>query len=256
MKRLTNFFYHRGLFVAAALALFVAPVQAEVVGLWEFENGADLTAATVGSNLTATGAPSAVAGTGTATDAGAALLDLGDFYTAVNPIGATGGGVNTNAYTILMDISAADNGFNALIETSGGDDGDIFLDGAGVGIGGDYDGVLADGTFHRLVAVFDQAAADNWSLYIDGTLANNVVTGEALDGRWSMQATFDVFSDNGGGEENPTIVSNLALFNTALTADEALALGSAGAAISAVPEPSSIMLMMGGLGLIGLRRRR
>ncbi len=245
--------------LAVAMAALASPVSAQgLVGLWEFENASGLTDATIGSTLVATGTDTAVAGSGGA-DIGAASLDNGDFYRAVNPIGGTGGGVETNAYSILMDISTVAGGFNALLETDnvGGSDGDIFINGAGgIGISSDYDGTAADGTFKRILMVYDQAAIDNWSFYIDGVLANVAITGEAVDGRWGLGATFDVFSDNGGGEENTTSVSNLALFDTALTATDAAGFGGAGSPIVAVPEPTSMAVLGGALVILGVRRRR
>ena len=203
------------------------------VGLWNFENSGNLTAATTGSALASTGSDTAVTGSG-GSDTGAASLDNGDHYTVTNSIGGNGGGSKTNKYTLLMDVKAAAGGYNSLLELNGSGDADFFINSAGkVGISGDYFGTLADGTFHRLLVVVDLGSATPITTYIDGALAHAYTGAElagdngAVDGRWSLGSTFEVFNDgSNGGEEKTTAVSNLAIFDQALTLSQASALGN------------------------------
>ena len=46
----------------------------------------------------------------------------GDYLTVTNPIGANGGGANTNVYTLLMDIKSPGVAWNSLVDI----DGDVF----------------------------------------------------------------------------------------------------------------------------------
>ena len=254
--------------MACAIVLGAASsyqADAALVGLWDFENSADLTAAQTGSALTLAGTNTAAAGSGGADAGASSLAGDGNHYTVTNPIGVNGGGATeTNEYTILMDINTTAGGFNSLLDTDGGGDGDIFISGTGVGISSNYFGT-ATGGWHRVLLVFDLGSATPITTYIDGVL-NHAHTGAELggdlgilDGRWGLGATFDVFNDGDGtGEEKLVDVSNLALFDTSLSASQATALGGAGSAIvGVVPEPSTLLLtVMAMFGLLGVYRRK
>ncbi len=207
--------------------------KAQLVGLWEFENSGNLNLATTGSDLVTTGSPTSIAGSG-GTDAGGASVSLDQFFTVTNPIGVNGGGTTkTNEFTFVMDINDASPGFNALWdmdEDGTGGDADFFINGDnGVGIGGDYSGTINDDTWHRLVVVYELGSAEPITTFIDGAFNHILTPGEAIiDDRFGLQSTFTLFSDNGGGEEIETFVSNFALFENALSVNEAAALGVAG----------------------------
>ncbi len=224
--------------VLAIVALAVCPSwAAELVGLWEFEDAA-LSNATIGADLTFTGSIGATAGVG-GTD-GAASVDVDNFITAPNPIGANGtNGTNdvptrSNEYTLLLDFKIPVLAtYISLVETTGGDDGDYFYsnsNGLGVRDQG-YVGnapptsVVAD-TWHRLMLTVDLAGTT--STYVDGIHIGDHTSTDGVDSRWSLGATFDLFSDNGGGEEALVHVSNIALFDGRLTTNEVTELGVAG----------------------------
>lgn len=243
--------------VVLCLVVCASQVKAGVVGLWEFEDAADLTKATIGTDLTLTGSQSAVPGSG-GIDTGAAQIGDGDYYTGVNPIGANGGGSNTNAYTLLLDFNTPGQAWNSLVdidESVFSSDGEVFTNpSGGLGIDGDYFG-SAGGQWHRVVLAFDMAADTPMTTYIDGVLNHAHTIDElggppnaAVDGRWALLQTFNAFSDNGGGEEETLALSNLALFDSTLTANQVAALGGPGDII--VPEPSTMVLAL--LALAGL----
>ncbi len=235
--------------VRAALAisaLLICPSWAtNLVGLWEFENSSDLGAATIGTDLGLTGAITSTAGSG-GLDAGAANVAVGDYIRATNPIGANGTGLRSNEYTLLIDFKIpALATYISLVETTGGGDGDYFYsNGNGLGVSNqgyvdDNDpplSVLAD-TWHRLMLTVDLAGTT--STYVDGTHIGDHTSTDGVDSRWSLGSTFDLFSDNGGGEEAITHVSNVALFDTALDATGIASLGTAGMEIfePAAPPP-------------------
>ena len=254
--------------LAVGIGMVMAtPAEAALVGLWEFEDGGDLAAKTVGTDLTLVGSVTAVAGAG-GTDTGAASVDNGDHFVVTNPIGVNGGGATkTNEYTILMDINTASGTprWSSLLQIDGAGDGDLFLKNAALGIEGDYFGDAGGNVWHRILAVFDLGSATPLVTYIDGVeshqftiadLTSGSGDGGAIDGRWGLQGTFDAFQDN-TSEERTTANSNLALFSTALSSAEAAALGNAGDAIPAVPEPSTLLLLgVASVGLFGIRRRQ
>ncbi len=247
----------------AVTAFAACQSWAGMIGLWEFENSGDLDAATVGSDLTLTGAITATAGSG-GVDAGAANVAVGDYIRATNPIGGNGGGLRSNEYTLLIDfkIPVLASSYIALFEmgSPAGGDGDYFYSkssGLGVSNQGYVDdndpplSVLAD-TWHRLMLTVDLAGTT--STYVDGTHIGDHTSTDGVDSRWSLGSTFDLFSDNGGGEEAITHVSNVALFNTTLSAAEVTALGAVG---TAIPEPTTLgmVVTVGGGILLFIRRK-
>lgn len=209
----------------------LSQARADLVGLWEFENAGNLNEATLGTDLSPTGAPIAIAGSG-GSDAGAAQVDPAMYYTATNSIGANGGGTFTNVYTLVMDVNSPGAGWNSLIDIDAGvfsTDGDFFTRNDGfLGIDGDYfsaNGTLgADGSWHRIVLVFDTGSTEPITSYIDGNLAHAHTIAElsnfdanypGIDKRWAMHGTFDFFYDNDGDRET-TLVSNLGVYDEAL----------------------------------------
>ncbi len=260
--------------------LGVSQANAQLVGLWEFEDAGNLTAATVGSDLVLTGSEAAVAGSG-GPDTGASALDIftidesqlpnivptgGGFYTVPNPIGANGGGSRTNAFTLLMDIKfpGGVTGFSALAEFDAdrdpASDSDYFLDEDGpndrIGVGNQgYVQTVGNlgSDWHRVVLSVENNVKR--TTYIDTVDLGDHDLG-AIDGRWSLAGDFQVFLDGDLGEELLTHVSNLALFNGALDASQVAALGGVGRQIP-IPEPSTIALLtLFGLGLTATRKRR
>lgn len=249
--------------MTAACSLMLAPVaSAALVGLWEFNNSSDLSEATVGSAATLNGA--ITSGAGTTGGDGAAIVNVNDYIRVNNSIGGNGGGTETNIYTIVIDFKMPTlAGWASILELDGGAtaDGDYFYSntrGLGVSSEGYVDdndpplSMLAD-TWHRMVLTVDNGNVR--STYVDGVKQGDHTAG-AVDGRWGLGSTFDVFSDNGGGEEVTSHITNLALYDTALNDTQVAALGAAGTSLNAVPEPSTTALVgLAGLGLI-LRRKR
>ncbi len=233
---------------------------ATLVGLWEFENSGNLAEATVGSDLTLNGSITSTTGSGATGDSGAANVPVGAYLTVANPIGANGGGSETNEYTLVIDFKFPTlANWISFMDTESGGDGDYFYSnsrGLGVASEGYVDdddppsSVLAD-TWHRLVLTVDLTGTT--STYVDGVFQGNHSGADSIDDRWGLGSGFELFDDNGGGEEAVTHVSNVALFDGAMNATEVGQLGAT--AGGAIPEPSSLLLGLAGL-LLGLNRRR
>lgn len=206
-------------------------VPRKLVGLWEFENSGDLGAATLGTNLGLTGAITSISGPNSA-DMGAVAIDVGEFLTVTNPIGGNGGGTRSNEYTLLLDFKIPTTApWIALLDTSGGGDGDYFYStsrGLGVASEGYVDSsppsTIQANTWHRMVISVDQGGAR--STYVGGVLVGNHDAGSIDNSRWSLGSSFTLFSDNGGGEEATIHVSNIRLFNKAMNSGEVTALGN------------------------------
>jgi hypothetical protein len=264
MKVTPRYFLGAALVAVAALALVpTVPAQAELVGLWEFENGGGLTSATIGADLALTGSEAAVAGSGNGADAGASQLAVGDYYTVTHGIGANGGGsCCTNEFTILWDVmypAASAGSWKTLWQTAqpNNNDGDLFIRPSGpqgaIGTGdtGYSANTTSADTWYRIVASVDSGS--HFRVYVNG---NEWLDGVAqpVDGRFSLDPTFHVFADN-DGDDALMSVSNLAIWDSALDANAVGALGGAGRAIP-VPEPAALLMaLLAMAGAFGFRRR-
>ena len=87
------------LFASASLT---ASAQPQPVGLWSFDDPADLTAAEIGLSLQLTGTHEAV--TGVDEPDGAARIDIGSHYVCEHGIAANGGGSLVNEYTFVYEL--------------------------------------------------------------------------------------------------------------------------------------------------------
>ena len=212
--------------------------NATVTGQWDF-NSSNLTA-TVGADLTDFGATPTTYGTatingGTATVMGFPAADGTQGYVMPHGIAPNGGGAYVNQYTLIMDImypAASSGTWRSLFQTAtaNGNDGDLFInDGNGIGISSLYAGAILPDTWHRVALVFDLTLTSNrLKKYIDGSLvgAQNL---DGLDGRWSLDPTALLFTDN-DGETAAGFVNSIQIHDVALTDTDIFSLGKATAA--------------------------
>lgn len=200
-------------------------------GLWNFATASPL-AATLGSNLTLTGSHSTV--TGIVSGDGAVQKGNGSHYTATNPIGANGGGSNTNEYTLLYDFKPTlTAGYASMIDfKDANSDGELFTRSNG-SIGTSQLGYSPAGTvttaWTRLVLrVKNGSFAELW---INGAKVHTFST-QSVDSRYSLLSSFDLFQDGPSGSEEETIqLSTFGLWNRALDPTEIVAMGGPGAPV-------------------------
>jgi hypothetical protein len=233
-----------------------------LVGLWEFENPGNLTAATIGGDLALTGAQAASSGSGTLSDTGASQLGVGDYYTVTHGIAANGGGAYVNEYTILWDVmypAATAGSWKTFFQTAvaNGNDGDLFIRPSGpqgaIGVGdtGYSTNTTAADTWYRVVVSVDNGS--HFRVYVNGNEWLSAA-GQPVDARFSLDPIFHVFADNDGDDATMNL-SNLAIWDSALTADAIGALGGAGRALP-IPEPASAVLaLIAAIGAVRFRRR-
>lgn len=244
--------------VLLLLLAVVAVAQADLAGLWEFNNSADLTAATNGPDLALTGTHTAAAGV-SATD-GAAQIGIGSYYTVTHGIAGNGGGAFVNEWTLVYDIKCPlTKKYSALLQTTiaNNDDGDLFVkkstdySKASVGVGDTgyaLDAISAN-TWYRLVVRVDN---DNfYELWLNGVRIIRSETIWAIDGRFALKSQFHLFADN-DGEEDTIDVSLIALYDTALSEQEIQNLGPAGTpltfhALNVYPAPYGVSVPTTGL---------
>ncbi|MGK0185019.1 MAG: hypothetical protein ACI9R3_000793 [Verrucomicrobiales bacterium] len=254
-----------------ALTIAVSTVAslnaATLVGLWEFDNAANPAQATVGANLAFEG--SAPTHSASLADDGGSLLS-GTITTAPNTsdnrisaahgILGNGGGEFVNQYTIVADIfspASSRDSWRTIFQTntSNEGDGEYFIrpnnDHIGVGDLTYSNGPIDETSWTRFVLTVDLSLAGNdVNAYLDGALFFSHPVDSALDNRFSLDPSIYFFTDN-DGDNAPLNVGALAIYDGALTVNEVTGLGAAG---SAIPEPSSAMLLT--LASIGLAMRR
>ena len=231
--------------MALSLVVMVSTVVAsaqvpDAVGLWEFENSGDLGLATAGADLSPTGAGfTAVAGPGGG-DAGAVTIDVGSYYSMAHGIAPNDGGSRVNEWTLLVDFQIPALGvWHAFFQTDatpGRSDAEYFVNltgNIGVGTLGYSASAVTTGTWYRMVFVWD---GDNGSsvsehhTYLDGSQISLSTGIMSIDGRFGIATALLLFSDN-NAEDNPIDVSNIAIWDHALSAADAATVGAPGATI-------------------------
>ncbi len=205
--------------------------EQQIVGQWNFDDSTDLSKATVGSSLELFGNPTAVAGP--KENNGAVLLLSGDYLKVATNINLSGAGTKVNTYTIVMDIKLDQlDGYASLLQTdlTNTNDGSLFLT-AGKSVGNGDIGysvpVITEGVWYRMVCVSEEHSADDVSfdIYLNGILAFEG-NSQSIDKRLALSESIFFFLDD-GGEEKPTDVSQVALYNYALSSEEVAELGNA-----------------------------
>ena len=143
---------------------------------------------------------------------------------------ANGGGVFVNQYTIIMDFfrpTTSDGSWQALYNTSpdNANDAELYIDTTnGIGIDGDFEGVVTANQWHRIAWAVDTVAG-TISKYIDGTFVGDSPT-DGFDGRWSVfsatdgQATLLFTEGIGGRFTAPGYVNSIQVRDGAMTAGE------------------------------------
>ena len=161
------------------------------------------------------------------------LVQFCNGYSFPHGAAANGGGAYVNDYTLIMDViypSIPANGWAALYQTNtdNTNDADWFIDGSDHSLGiGSYGGLVADGVWHRLALVADLEHGTLTS-YINGVQAVQL-GGQDLDGRFALDPTVLLFTDN-NGETSAGFVNSVQFRDYAMSAADVAALGGPTAA--------------------------
>ena len=234
-----------------SISCIVSLARAEVSGLWEFDNPANLTKATIGNDLIRRGSgQSAVAGI--SGPDGAVAVESGTYYQCEHGIGANGGGGYVNEFTLLFDVMYPQQsaGQWRAFYQSGYDaynDSEYFIHPAdeswGVGDLGYTDNATvgefysSHSTWYRVVLTVNldnNSGAAFHDLYINGKLEGNHNTANLdLDGRFALYPSDDanpylVLCGDNDGEDARMHFSNIAIWGRPLTPEEIADLGGPG----------------------------
>ncbi len=156
---------------------------------------------------------------------------------------------STNIWSIVMDVKfPVLSGFTALWNTDAvGDlDGEYFIrddsgsgTSGGIGISGQYNGVVNADTWTRIAVTVDGSAAGGAYVvtgYIDGVLAGVSNTSTAPNGREAITDILHLFTDD-DFETAAGLINSLAFYDEVLTAEAIAALGGASASgITVAPQ--------------------
>ncbi len=212
----------------------ISSSQPGLVGLWKFENQANLLQATVGNDLVMGGTPAVwnqVAGP-SANDAAIATTRYSHFI-CNHGIEANGnGGARVNKYSLLIDFKVSDlTQWRSFLQTNfgNGTDGDLFVRRAAGTLGVasltySYSAVKPN-EWYRMV--FNVDSGNKINIYIDGSLWN-VGNIDTIDGRFSLDTNGVLLFADENGEDYPMDVANVAVFNRPLSENEIFDLGGYG----------------------------
>ena len=210
------------------------------VGWWQFDHPTAHPLATLGADLVAVesgfaAVPGIVGG-----DGAVEVAKICSYKMTHGIPAGTGGGSWINRYTLLFDIKYTGTAWKPFFRTrlSNGADSQLFIEPSGqVGgncIGGKSTQKIAEDAWCRVVVTVDNGTARR--LYVNGELWYNGTAG-ALDDLAALPTVLPLFTDN-DGEDGPIKVTNLAIWSSALDADQVAALGAAGFFIDDAPPPA------------------
>jgi len=233
MKRLT------WLFLVMMLTWRAGAAVPDPVGLWEFD-AADPSKAAIGNDLELVGSIEKIGGI--TADDGAIRIGENSYYICTHGIAPNGGGSMVNEWTLLIDfsypassMSDPPNGYNDLFQTdpTNVDDADWTINSSGaIGIGavgytGAHGYTTGPDTWYRMVVAIDNGTRHD--IYVDGV---EIFKGnqQGVDGRFALAEAILLFCAgyNLDGDDAPIDVSNVAIWDTPLTADDIAAMGLAG----------------------------
>ena len=213
--------------------------------VWNF-NG-DLSAALGTSSMTYRGDTATVIQFGTTSSFGLPSLfgstgteQLMAFPAATPAQGYTvahNAGALINQYTMVWDVlypESSDVAWRSLMQTSqtNSNDGDFFVRNVpwgGVGISGQYHGVIKPGEWNRVALT--RNASGRWDKYINGGYVGEQ---NASDSRFALDPTFLLFADE-NNDTRPGYVSSFRFVDSAMSAQDILQLGGPHAAGTATP---------------------
>lgn len=226
-----------------AILAFAGFANAQVparAGWWKFDDISDLWKAEVGEALLPTGNITSVDGPSVGNLA--VEVPLGSYFAMNHGIAPNGGGTLVNEYSIMWDFAIpATETWYAFLETTAttSDDADLFIAASANSGIARVPNSIGTGS---LLYTANTVSADTWyrmlltmkngefaKLYINGELwpVSADIQGylvQDVDGRYGLAPTIFIFQD-GDGDDGTLKCSEISIWDVALSAEEALALG-------------------------------
>ncbi|MFH1194259.1 MAG: metallophosphoesterase [bacterium] len=213
-------------------------------GWWKFDDSSNPLKAEpgFGSDLQLVGTHQTI--NGPEVGNGAIKIGVGSYYKMKHEILPNGGGALVNEYSIQIDfrIPALD-GWHCFFQTnpSNNNDGDCFVNtGGNIGVAatGYSSYAVAPNEWYRLVLSVKNGT--QYKYYLEGQLLNNGIIQE-VDGRFALDSLLLVFADE-DGEDKEIDCAELAIWDYALTLEEAQTLGGYGHQVEMPPTRQLILV--------------
>jgi len=188
-----------------------------VKGIWTFNNPADITAATLGTDLQKVGSGFSSIN-GPSADNKAVRVEKGSYFKLLHGFEATAGSTLVGRYSIMMDFRIPQGSiWHCFMQTdlSNTTDGEIFTNPSGNSIGVSaitYNGSVEVGSWHRLFIVLD--AGKYIDIYLDGIQINHHPIGGDERFSWDKAGVL-LFADN-DGEDNTIDVAEVRIWDEPL----------------------------------------
>ncbi len=211
-----------------------ASLQAELRGLWEFNDPNNLQSTVAGGlplTLNSGGVHARVTGYDAADRA--VKIGVGSYYNCEHGIAPNGGGSYVNEFTLLFDVkypTTSSGQWMCFYQTSptNSNDGDFFVQSGTGKLGVAATGYTARNTkmetWYRVVVSVDNGSF--YRIYVDGELWLQG-TVQAVDGRFSLDPKVLLFADE-DGEDAEMHVTTAAIWDNPLSDNEILGLGKVG----------------------------
>ncbi len=199
-------------------------------GWWKFDNPANITKAEngFGSDLTLVGKHTSEAGPNAGN--GAVLIGPGSYYKMNHQITPKVSETFVNEYSLQVDFKIPETGvWHSFFQTSAANDndGDFFINTSGnigvAAVGYSNYSILKNEWYRLLVSVKNGSF---FTCYLDGKLLMTGST-QTIDGRFSLNQILLIFADE-DGEDGTISCSELAIWDKALTSEQAKELGGYG----------------------------
>jgi len=244
----------KALLSPALVGILATASHAGLVGLWKFDDSANLGKASYGTDLVIGGvAPTysasladglSISQTGVITTPSAASTN---YLRATHGIAPNGGGTKVNQYSIVVDLfspTGSRSAYRTIYQTTpmpppAGDDADYFIrnsdDKLGTSAMGYTASAIQEANWTRLVITVDltKAVSTRMISYLNGgtgMVHGGTSSTTALDQRFSLGTTLDFFADS-DGDNGPLNIGALAMYDHVLTPVEVAALGTPGTTI-------------------------
>ena len=218
--------------VGMAGSLTAMAQMPEPSGQWKFDNTSDLMAATVGNvTLSPVVLGSASASPATLSEAGIEAAEGADGSAGIFVPAASGlkvtraeGAASSMSFSFMLDLKVPNAYvYDGLFQTSTGNsnDGEFFISKGQIGANamGGYVGCIWDDAWYRVVFTNDDGKL---KLFVNGVKLTEYETDNT---RWEIDPVFYLHADE-DGEMSDTYFSEIAFWETPLTDEEAVALGS------------------------------
>jgi len=220
----------RLLFICVAIIVSTNYAQIEKKGWWTFNDTSNVLAPIEGYGLPLelVGKQEVVSGFNSSDFA--VKIGPGNHYKMTHQIAANGGGTKVNEYSIQIDFKVETTSvWHAFfqINPNNNDDGDCFINtvgNIGVGVTGYSTYSVKPNEWYRLVLSVENGVQHKY--YLDGQLIHSGVA-QSVDGRFALESVLLMLADE-DGEDNNIYVTQIAIWDNALTQYEVSSLGGFG----------------------------